>query len=330
MAGMTGEIYIYSETYQKPICNGCEKDNKCYNIGTRLTIPYPDNGELSISGGKSLVIDGYMISVIIFSNTQVQFTITSSDGTKITDKMNKGDIEKIFGGKYIIVKEIKYNNYDGEESSVKFSIRGESYKLGLSWRNENYFYCGRDEVFVSQKITGEICENDFECQSNKCYDRKCEQKRGIKITKIYGDNTYIIENLFFHHNETFYFRGLNKDYSIGFGKTNTDFLVFINDKTYDFKNKTFILDKNSQFILNNLLFEESIPSVNITFIESKNPIDNSTKLLEDLSKNKEEINNNPLQEEISVSITGDVVGENKKPNFFERLLNFFKNLFSKK
>lgn len=314
-----------------PSCNGCLRDCNCYNLGTRLTIPDSEKGVISVRESEPLIVNGYTISVFVSNSNSAKFTITSSKGTeKVT--LAKGESEKILGGKYLIATDIKYREED--DSSATFYIEGPSYNLGLSWRTEKYLFCeGDKKTFILQKITGEICENDFECQSNKCYNKKCEQKQGIKIIKIYEDQTYLIKNLFFQPNETFYFSGLNKNYSISFGKINTDFIFFINDNSYDIKNKTFVLDSMSHFILNSLSFNDGIVNANITLVESKNSIDDSTQLLENLLGDKEEINvisqqEIPQEENYSAPITGGAI-ETKEQNFFERLLDFFRQLFSK-
>lgn len=236
---------------------------------------------------------------------------------------------------------------------ARITVEPEDKKQDLAWRDEAYLYCG-EKRFVPQKITGETCENDFECQSNKCFDRICQQKNGIKITEIYSDKETVIRNLILREKEMFYFSGLNKNYSIGFGRNESNFIFLINDETYILNNKIFNLDNYSQITVESILFENGLPRANITLIESINPFNDSEKLLEKINCNglfingtcrKEgesfEINNTEYKienmslvespkEENSDLITGGVI-ETKKENFIsiflKRVKDFFDNLF---
>jgi hypothetical protein len=201
----------------------------------------------------------------------------------------------------------------------------------LSWRNETYLYCDKDKIgssskkFVPQKVTEEVCENDFECQSNECHNKKCEQKNRIKVTEIYrGKNTFIT-NIILYDKETFNFMGLDKIYSIGFGENKSEFISFVNGEPH--YTKKIILNNNCQIIFNAILFDGET-FANVTFIESKNSFDDAEKLIKEYlveNKSAEEI---PVEENFSATITGGVI-TNTDENFFDNIINFFKNLFSK-
>lgn len=211
-------------------------------------------------------------------------------------------------------------------SGIRITIEPEYKNKPLSWLNESYLYCEVEtkSKFVPQKLTGEICENDFQCQSNKCSDRKCKQKEGIKITEKYGDSEIMIRNLFFREKELFHFSGLNKNYSVGLGTNGSDFALLINNNTYTFKNKTIQLDNNSQVILNNIYFDNGVANANITLTESINSFNNMDKLLEKNDKGVQKVEN-------KVKITGDVIKtENEilpEKNMFIKIANWFSNLF---
>ncbi len=206
---------------------------------------------------------------------------------------------------------------------VRVTIKPEYKNKPLSWLNETFFYCeGGSKKLVTQKITEKFCENDFECQSNKCLNNKCVQKQGIQINEI-SNNEIVKINLFFREKELFYFSGLNKDYSIGFGKNESDFVFLINNETYIFGNKTFNLDNYSQIVVESIFFENDFPNANITLIESKNPLNKNLNNSEEIEKG-ESLN----------QITGNVIEESnniknkEKPRFIQRITDFFKNIFT--
>ena len=194
----------------------------------------------------------------------------------------------------------------------------------LSWLNETHLYCGEEsKKFVSQKITGESCENDFECQSNSCVNLICEQKHRINVTEIYNDKETLIRNLFFQEKEMFYFSGLNKNYSMGFDKNESNFVFLINNETYILGNETFNLDNYSQITIEGISFENGLSSANLTLIESKNLLDNL-----DLKKDYENNNSEKIKEN-EISITGNAIEEGleNKNNLISKIINFFKDLF---
>ena len=244
------------------------------------------------------------------------------------------------------------NNGKCYNLGARLTINPQYPKQDLAWKNISNLYCG-EGGFVSQKITEETCENDFECQSNICNNLKCGQENRIKEAEIYNDKSILIKNLIFQEKETFYFKGLDKTYSIGFGKNDSDYLFLINNNFSSYENKTFILNNNSQFIFNSIIFNDNVAKANVTFIESKNPINDQKKLIEQLTceglfvnelckkegesfvlEGKNYIVENKSPKEVSnqgnsAPITGNVIGTQKE-NFFSKILNFFKNLFSKK
>lgn len=210
-------------------CNGCLNEGKCYNIGTRLTIP---------------------------------LTIPKKD---------------------------------------------------LGWRNVDYFYCGEtSDYLIPQEIIGETCKNDFECQSNDCKNRICQQEPGFKIVEVYNDNVTLIENLLFENEQTFIFRGIKEKYEIGFGENDTDFVFFLNNMSTLYRNKTLIIDNHTHLILNSILFDENLIQANVTFLESENLINDSKKLIKELTSNGLIGDDENSQEEFS--ITGKIpdTSNNKK------------------
>jgi hypothetical protein len=197
----------------------------------------------------------------------------------------------------------------------------------LAWRNESYLYCGDDSTqFVPQKIIREKCENGFECQSNKCNEEKCEQNSRMKEIEIYDDKITIVKNLLFTEKEIFHFKGLNKDYSIGFGENHSNYVFLVDNNISSYENKTFNLNDNSQFIFNSIIFEGNTTKANVTFIESKNPIGDPEEFLSNLWGNKEETAE-LKNETIQAPITGNVIND-KKGNFLSDFFEFLKNLFA--
>ncbi|MBI4116320.1 hypothetical protein HY449_01095 [Candidatus Pacearchaeota archaeon] len=217
---------------------------------------------------------------------------------------------------------------------ARITIEPEYKNRKFSWRNESYLYCEQGEYkFVYQKITGEICKNDFECQSNRCNDKKCEQKEGIKITETYNDRETIVRNLFFRENETFYFSGLNKNYSVGFSENNSDFVFFINNNSTSLKNKTLTLNNNSKFIINSISFDNGVANANVTLAESKRSFNDISELFLPIineEKNENNISVEIQKKEDTVKITGNVIKteeENYKKGLFEKIINWFSKLF---
>jgi len=212
---------------------------------------------------------------------------------------------------------------------ARITVEPEDKKQDLAWIDEAYLYCG-EKRFVPQKITGETCENDFECQSNKCFDRICQQKNGIKITEIYSDKETVIRNLILREKEVFYFSGLNKNYSIGFGRNESNFIFLINDFTFTLEKKTLSLDNNLQVIIESILFENGFSSANITIIEIINPLDSLDS--KDFYSEANKFNLEEIQENKSpTQITGNIVEESNngkvEKNIVEKLINFLRKLF---
>jgi hypothetical protein len=212
---------------------------------------------------------------------------------------------------------------------ARITVEPEDKKQDLAWIDEAYLYCG-EKRFVPQKITVETCENDFECQSNKCFDGICQQKNGIKITEIYSDKETVVRNLLLREKEIFYFSGLNKNYSIGFGRNESNFIFLINDETYILNNKIFNLDNYSQITVESILFENGLPRANITLIESINPLNSLDS--EDFYSETNKFNPEESQEnKSSTQITGNIVEESNngkvEKNIVDKLINFLRKLF---
>lgn len=194
-------------------------------------------------------------------------------------------------------------------------------------QNKINYQSGSDFV-IYPKMINQSCTNDTQCQSKECSYGECAQKREIKINTLYSDESIIIQNLVFPEKEIFYFQIFDKIYSILFLQNNSDFLFWINGTLYNVgANKNFVISNNSQFILNSIYFEDSIAKANVTFIESKTPFNNSKELINSLLGNKE---NKTIESKENISLIIENVVGNKKENFFSKMLNWFKNLFSKR
>lgn len=203
-----------------------------------------------------------------------------------------------------------------------------SYHLKNIKLDKIYLYCDKNyDQFSFQKITGEKCEYDFECESNVCNTGTCEQKSNIDITRVYNDGITSITKLFFPKDQIFYFQGLDKTYFIGFGKNNnSEFISFVNLHQIPFENKTLIIDNKTQFIFDSINFNNGTITASVTLIESKNPIDDSEELLKSLFEEKEIVEIPEISKEYPAPITGNIIGT-KENNFVNKILNFFKNLF---
>jgi hypothetical protein len=212
------------------------------------------------------------------------------------------------------------------------------YNKDFSWRYTTYFYCGeksklvttRQIQFIPQKTTKENCENHYECLSGFCLNNLCTQEEGITLTPHYTEDNLTILSISLKEEETFYFNGELNNYSIGFGKNDTSFFLFVNNKSSSDENKILKLDDNIYFIFNSISFEDSKATANITFIESKNPIGDPKELLNKLSPKEEKMIE--LKEQLNETpslgqITGKAV-ETQKGSLFDKIINFFKNLFS--
>lgn len=233
----------------------------------------------------------------------------------------------------------------------------------IAWINISYLYCGEKKTkyhssmeVLKQKVVGETCENDFECESNECSNEICEQKRGIEIVDLYNKNRTIIKNITISYEELFYFQGLKYNYSIGFGRDkNNSIIIWMNNNTnyskYDKQkkknislenygnlfnyNKEYIPIKNNTYLFfNNFIYKEgSINDANFFFMETDDPVDNPKLLIEQLLANETigEINETQNTFLINnsngslISITGNVIGE--KENFFSKLFSKMKNWF---
>ena len=74
-----------------------------------------------ITEGTPVTLGTYTVTSEVSSSTAASFTITSASGTMTTDKMNKGEIEKLDdgSGNYIAVTDITYEGYaDGDQSAT--------------------------------------------------------------------------------------------------------------------------------------------------------------------------------------------------------------------
>jgi hypothetical protein len=98
--------------------------------GTELTLMSGALGG-TIKEGESLTLDGYTVSVVVSSATAAQFTITSSSGTKTTDKLAKGDTEKLSDNNYLAVTDITYEGYADGDQSATFYIGADK----IEWKN---------------------------------------------------------------------------------------------------------------------------------------------------------------------------------------------------
>jgi hypothetical protein len=98
--------------------------------GTEMTLM---SGALTgtVSEGTPLTVDGYTVSVVVSSSTAAQFTITSASGTETTDKLAKGDIEKLANGNYLAVTDITYEGYAEGDQSATFYIGADK----IEWKN---------------------------------------------------------------------------------------------------------------------------------------------------------------------------------------------------
>ncbi|MCK9596861.1 hypothetical protein M0R19_06750 [Candidatus Pacearchaeota archaeon] len=87
----------------------------------------------TVQEGSPLTVNGYTVEVQVSSSTAAQFTITSASGTETTDKMNKGDIEKLADGNYLAVTDISYEGYAEGNQQATFYIGADK----MEWKNSN-------------------------------------------------------------------------------------------------------------------------------------------------------------------------------------------------
>jgi hypothetical protein len=85
----------------------------------------------TIKEGTPLTVGGYTVNAVVSSSSAVQFTITSASGTETTDKMSKGETEKLSDGNYIGVTDITYEGYAEGDQSATFYIGGDK----IEWKN---------------------------------------------------------------------------------------------------------------------------------------------------------------------------------------------------
>ncbi len=81
--------------------------------------------------GTPLTVEGYTVDVQVSSSTAAQFTITSASGTEKTNKMNKGDSEKLSDGQFLAVTDISYEGYAEGTQSATFYIGADK----IEWKN---------------------------------------------------------------------------------------------------------------------------------------------------------------------------------------------------
>ena len=98
--------------------------------GTELTLMSGALGG-TVSQGTPVTVGGYTVDVVVSSTTEAKFTITSASGTEVTDKMNKGEIEKLADGNYIAITDLTYEGYETGSKSATFYIGADK----LEWKN---------------------------------------------------------------------------------------------------------------------------------------------------------------------------------------------------
>ncbi|OGI11596.1 hypothetical protein A3K64_01765 [Candidatus Micrarchaeota archaeon RBG_16_36_9] len=85
----------------------------------------------TVTEGTPLTIGVYTVSVIVTSATEAAFTVTSSSGTETTDKMAKGDMEKLADGNYIAITDVTWEGYAEGDQSATFYIGADK----IEWKN---------------------------------------------------------------------------------------------------------------------------------------------------------------------------------------------------
>jgi hypothetical protein len=85
----------------------------------------------TVTEGTPLTIGSYTVSVIVTSATEAAFTVTSSSGTETTDKMAKGDMEKLADGNYIAITDVTWEGYAEGDQSATFYIGADK----IEWKN---------------------------------------------------------------------------------------------------------------------------------------------------------------------------------------------------
>ncbi len=85
----------------------------------------------TVKENTPLTVGAYTVSALVTSATEAQFTITSSSGTETTDKMAKGDMEKLSDGKYLAVTDITWEGYAEGDQQATFYIGADK----IEWKN---------------------------------------------------------------------------------------------------------------------------------------------------------------------------------------------------
>ncbi|NQT59082.1 MAG: hypothetical protein HQ557_08880 [Bacteroidetes bacterium] len=114
------------------------EDKEITLLGKTYTIVTANNGssgvELTLMSGalggtinndEEITIDGYTVSVVVSSATAAQFTVNG----ETTDKMAKGDMEKLSDENYIAVTDITYEQYAGGIHAATFYIGADKIEL---------------------------------------------------------------------------------------------------------------------------------------------------------------------------------------------------------
>jgi len=114
------------------------EDKTIQILGKTYTIVNADNGtagaELTLMGGalggtisndEEITLGDYTISAVVSSATEAKFTING----ETTDKMAKGDQEKLSDGNYLAVTDITYESYAGGLHQATFYIGADKIEL---------------------------------------------------------------------------------------------------------------------------------------------------------------------------------------------------------
>lgn len=177
--------FANGRAYQQDMYNEYVSEGKIFNVFETKTSQALDY--MMITYGENYGFENYQKVARSFSNEMNDYFTFQLDGVSDVEQSTyiiaslSASFQRDFRQDFINLKfpiddELYTEVYDKIDSLFGFSICN-----GCSLDNKCYNrgyrksgqFCSENKQFINQKDANEICDNNFECSSNLCIDRKC-------------------------------------------------------------------------------------------------------------------------------------------------------------